>query len=108
MLFGLLPLLGYIYPILFYGEKQAIIPWCGARRHGKTKVKPCGITYYNPDLFLAMYCLNMIYLCTSVIIVISVIVYTFIKAVKYEKLKAGKGKMNRKEYINFCKEVFLI
>ncbi|KMZ96437.1 hypothetical protein PVNG_06145, partial [Plasmodium vivax North Korean] len=36
------------------------------------------------------------------------ILYIFIKVVKYEKLKAGKGKMNRKEYICFCKEVFNI
>ncbi|KMZ94902.1 hypothetical protein PVMG_05513 [Plasmodium vivax Mauritania I] len=36
------------------------------------------------------------------------IFYIFIKVVKYEKLKAGKGKMNRKEYICFCKKVFNI
>ncbi|KMZ83205.1 hypothetical protein PVBG_06320 [Plasmodium vivax Brazil I] len=106
ILFALLPFLGFIYPILFYGEKEALIPWCGASNHGGNNVKDCGIKYYNPDLFLGMYCLNMIYLCTSIITVISVILYIFIKAVKYEKLKAGKGNMNRKEFINFCKEVF--
>ncbi|KMZ87901.1 hypothetical protein PVBG_06236 [Plasmodium vivax Brazil I] len=39
-------------------------------------------------------------------IFILIILYIFIKVVKYEKLKAGKGKMNRKEYICFCKEIF--
>ncbi|CAG9483071.1 unnamed protein product [Plasmodium vivax] len=39
-------------------------------------------------------------------IFILTILYSFIKVVKYEKLKAGKGKMNRKEYICFCKDIF--
>ncbi|KMZ76639.1 hypothetical protein PVIIG_06278, partial [Plasmodium vivax India VII] len=41
-------------------------------------------------------------------IFILIILYIFIKVVKYEKLKAGKGKMNGKEYICFCKEIFNI
>ncbi|CAI7717591.1 hypothetical protein PVPAM_010010000 [Plasmodium vivax] len=35
-----------------------------------------------------------------------VIIYTLVKVVKYERLKAGKGKMNRNEYFKYCKEVF--
>ncbi|KMZ83400.1 hypothetical protein PVBG_06042 [Plasmodium vivax Brazil I] len=105
ILLALLPFLGFIYPILFYGEKNALIPWCGARNHGQSDVKSCGIKYYNPDLFGGLCCLNMIYSFISVMAVVSVVVYTFIKLVKYERLKVGKGKMNRKEYINFCKEI---
>ncbi|EDL42593.1 variable surface protein Vir10, truncated, putative, partial [Plasmodium vivax] len=50
------------------------------------------------DAFFGIYC--SIFLLT--------IIYIFIKIVKYEKLKAGKGQMNRKEYICFCKKVFNI
>ncbi|VVA00102.1 Plasmodium exported protein, unknown function [Plasmodium vivax] len=41
----------------------------------------------------------------STIFILSIL-YSFIKVVKYEKLKEGKGKMNRKEYICFCKDIF--
>ncbi|KMZ77091.1 hypothetical protein PVIIG_06328 [Plasmodium vivax India VII] len=50
--------------------------------------------------------LNTLVFSLLSILVISGIIYVLIKIVKYERLKKGKGKMNRKEYINFCKEVF--
>ncbi|SCO73372.1 Plasmodium exported protein, unknown function [Plasmodium vivax] len=48
----------------------------------------------------------------SIIIIIAsftlvlVIIYILIKIIKYEKLKAGKGKMSAKEYCRFCNEIF--
>ncbi|KMZ87861.1 hypothetical protein PVBG_05798 [Plasmodium vivax Brazil I] len=35
-----------------------------------------------------------------------VIIYISIKLLQYESLKAGRGKMNIKEYFKYCKEVF--
>ncbi|KMZ77103.1 hypothetical protein PVIIG_06288 [Plasmodium vivax India VII] len=37
--------------------------------------------------------------------VITVTIFTFIKVIKYQRLKAGKGKMNLKEYCQFCKDL---
>ncbi|VVA00148.1 Plasmodium exported protein, unknown function [Plasmodium vivax] len=86
----LFSLLGLIVPILVY-EKVEI---------SKDIIKG-EISKLIPDLnygFFIIYC---------TIFILSIL-YIFTKAVKYEKLKAGKGKMNRKEYICFCKKVFNI
>ncbi|SCO70727.1 Plasmodium exported protein, unknown function [Plasmodium vivax] len=40
-------------------------------------------------------------------IILSVIFYIIIKFIKYEKLKAGKGKMGPKEYYYFCKDLYM-
>ncbi|CAI7724194.1 Plasmodium exported protein, unknown function [Plasmodium vivax] len=85
---SLFSLIGLIVPILVYGKVQVL---------------PSGtssdIQNLIPDLNYAFF----IPYCT---IFILTILYIFIKVVKYEKLKAGRGKMNRKEYICFCKEIF--
>ncbi|KMZ89803.1 hypothetical protein PVMG_06191 [Plasmodium vivax Mauritania I] len=86
----LFSLLGLIVPILVYGGVEI----------SKEIIKG-EIPKLIPDINYAFF---FIY-CT---IFILSILYIFIKVVKYEKLKAGKGKMNRKEYICFCKEVFNI
>ncbi|CAI7721686.1 Protein of unknown function, putative [Plasmodium vivax] len=44
-------------------------------------------------------------LIISCFIVLSVIIYIIIKFIKYEKLKAGKGKMSVMEYCHFCSEI---
>ncbi|VVA00211.1 Plasmodium exported protein, unknown function [Plasmodium vivax] len=87
---SLFSLLGLIVPILVYGGVEI----------SKDILKD-EIPKLIPDINYAFF---FIY-CT---IFILSILYIFIKVVKYEKLKAGKGKMNRKEYICFCKEVFNI
>ncbi|KMZ96386.1 hypothetical protein PVNG_06342 [Plasmodium vivax North Korean] len=86
----LFSLLGLIVPILVYEKVE--IP---------KLIKNGEISKLIPDLnygFFIIYC---------TIFILSIL-YIFTKAVKYEKLKAGKGKMNRKEYICFCKKVFNI
>ncbi|KMZ82176.1 hypothetical protein PVIIG_03430 [Plasmodium vivax India VII] len=85
---SLFSLIGLIVPILVYGK---VVISQGTL----TGV----IQYLIPDLNYAFF----IPYCT---IFILTILYIFIKVVKYEKLKAGRGKMNRKEYICFCKEIF--
>ncbi|KMZ96430.1 hypothetical protein PVNG_06138 [Plasmodium vivax North Korean] len=55
-------------------------------------------------LFLNITCVNIIILTIFYIIFISVFMYGLIKIIKYERIKANKGKMSLKEYCNFCKE----
>ncbi|SCA83515.1 Protein of unknown function, putative [Plasmodium vivax] len=88
--FTLFSLLGLIVPILVWAEVK-VLP---------DSLK-CVIHKLIPDINYAFFTIY----CT---IFILTILYIFIKIVKYEKLKAGKGKMNRKEYICFCKEIFNI
>ncbi|KMZ82836.1 hypothetical protein PVIIG_03651 [Plasmodium vivax India VII] len=91
ILFALLPFSGLLFPIL-----------CGAD-DGKDAIIPL-TTGPSGD---AIYYLNWIISYGLLIIVISVIIYAFIKVIKYEGLKAGKGKMDRKAYYNICKDVFM-
>ncbi|KMZ83305.1 hypothetical protein PVBG_06152 [Plasmodium vivax Brazil I] len=114
--FALLPLLGIIFPILFEGKfGERLIPWTRhkcptyptSRKDGNCGLCPKG--YYHlftgKYSFSISYCFNAIISCILIFMVITVIFYTLIKVIKYEALKAGKGKMNRKEYITFCKEL---
>ncbi|KMZ89333.1 hypothetical protein PVBG_03683 [Plasmodium vivax Brazil I] len=39
-------------------------------------------------------------------IILSVIFYIIIKFIKYEKMKAGKGKLSALEYCRFCNDIF--
>ncbi|KMZ89604.1 hypothetical protein PVMG_05937 [Plasmodium vivax Mauritania I] len=87
--FSLFSLLGLIVSILAWAEVK-VLP-------SSLEVLRTIIPYLN-ESFFSIYCT----------IFILTIIYIFIKAVKYEKLKMGKGKMNRKEYICFCKEIFEI
>ncbi|KMZ89630.1 hypothetical protein PVMG_06133 [Plasmodium vivax Mauritania I] len=52
--------------------------------------------------------LNSVILWLSIFVVLSLVIYIFLKVIKYEKLRRGKGKMNVKEYYRFCKDVFYI
>ncbi|SCA81860.1 Plasmodium exported protein, unknown function [Plasmodium vivax] len=112
LLTALVPLLGLIYPSLLIGEtaKDRIFRWCGwsGTGHNTTNL-PCskgGLYHYSPDIIYGLYDLNAVLFHLINIISFSFIIYTFLKVVKYEKMKAGKGKMNKKEYIDFCKDVF--
>ncbi|CAG9474526.1 unnamed protein product [Plasmodium vivax] len=87
----LFSLLGLIVPILVWAKVTVYLP-----KNLKDSLKEL-----IPDLNYAFF----IPYCS---IFILTILYIFFKVVKYEKLKAGKGKMNRKEYICFCKEIFNI
>ncbi|KMZ76884.1 hypothetical protein PVIIG_05925 [Plasmodium vivax India VII] len=90
ILYTLFSLLGLIVPILVYGKTKVFSL--------STKSE---IQKIIPDInytFFIIYC---------TIFILSIF-YVFIKVVKYEKLKEGKGKMNRNEYICLCKEIFNI
>ncbi|SCA82198.1 Protein of unknown function, putative, partial [Plasmodium vivax] len=108
ILFALIPAIGIIYPIVFGIDKNntGIAGICEDSSHirGSPKEhKPnTGVSckyswiYNNADLIKRFGNISYTFLFTSCIIVLSIISYIFIKFRKYEKLKAGKCKMNIK------------
>ncbi|KMZ82465.1 hypothetical protein PVIIG_06228 [Plasmodium vivax India VII] len=107
ILFALSPLLGLIFPILFGGDEndKPIINWC-KKSHN---VQTCDLNpavHATKEVGEAVKYMNYVIFYLLLTIVIFVITYAFIKLIKYEKLKAGKGKMKAKEYYRFCKEFF--
>ncbi|EDL42647.1 variable surface protein Vir10/35, truncated, putative, partial [Plasmodium vivax] len=120
-LFALLPTIGLIFPILFGigGEYEGILGLCkgdhfdGADSNKKHKsgdddIGKCfrKLLYDNKELIDIMKYINMLFSFILVTTVLLVFVYILSKVIKYERIKSGKGKMNRKEYIKYCKEVF--
>lgn len=112
ILFVLSPMLGIIFPILFTGPKgEQLISHCWAKNHpGYIKKNggqvDCTATYkISHDILEPIYFFNCVLFYILLIIVFITILYTFKKIIKYEKLKAGKGKMCAKEYVSFCKDV---
>ncbi|KMZ85856.1 hypothetical protein PVBG_03321 [Plasmodium vivax Brazil I] len=101
LLFGLFPLLGLIFPVLFGTFKLAdgILPWCGKQegthRHNGAN-SDCELKYYDPQLIRDILEYNSLIFSIISSIIIFVFIYAFIKVIKYERLRARKGKMNRK------------
>ncbi|GAW84566.1 variable surface protein [Plasmodium gonderi] len=105
----LLPLLGIILPLLdmIYSSTKHILPcpttgsctgsdqWKGGY---KSILSVSGIPVEVSYIYIAFF-LTLSY------IILALIIYIMVKIVKYEKLKAEKGKMYFKEYCDFCKEV---
>ncbi|EDL42583.1 variable surface protein Vir11, putative [Plasmodium vivax] len=92
-IFALIPALGFIFRILF-----------GINRDMPGVLGICPEAHYNSVKNFEY--ANMIFSIIMVSIVILFFIYILIKVIKYEKIKAGKGKMNRRENIDFCKKVF--
>ncbi|KMZ85551.1 hypothetical protein PVBG_06311 [Plasmodium vivax Brazil I] len=116
ILFSFLPVLGFIFPILFWSEKagEALINFCTTERHEQaTPGTPHGDSCkYTPllipeEAFVAFDYLNLVFFSILAIIYAAIIIYVFFKAMKYERLKAGKGKMSVKEHYSFCKNIFI-
>ncbi|SCA83629.1 Protein of unknown function, putative, partial [Plasmodium vivax] len=108
ILFAFSPLLGLIFPILFAGDdkNKPIINLCQGS-HGESETCPLYPSVHaTKDVGEAVMYMNYVIFYLLLAIVIFVIIYAFIKLIKYEKLKAGKGKMKAKEYYHFCKEFF--
>ncbi|KMZ82389.1 hypothetical protein PVIIG_05560 [Plasmodium vivax India VII] len=108
-IFALLPLLGIIIPILFGGEKPqdriVRLTYGSCRNKGSDGNCTKGFIHCTKDQIRAIGYLNFIFFLALAIIVLLSVIYIFVKIIKYERLKAGKGKMSGKEYINFCKNV---
>ncbi|SCA83509.1 Protein of unknown function, putative, partial [Plasmodium vivax] len=65
------------------------------------KELPINMTVWNIITYL-----NSVILWLSIFFVLSLVIYIFLKVIKYERLRRGKGKMSVKEYYRFCKDVF--
>ncbi|VVA00257.1 Plasmodium exported protein, unknown function [Plasmodium vivax] len=122
-LFALIPAFGLIFPILFGigGQNPGVLGLCtdghfkdvnSNKVHKSTDddndIGKCfrKLLYDNKDTIDTIKYINMAFSFIVVTIVLLIFIYIFAKVIKYERIKFGKGKMNRKEYIRFCKEVF--
>ncbi|KMZ96111.1 hypothetical protein PVNG_05879 [Plasmodium vivax North Korean] len=112
ILFALLPAIGLIYPIIFGVSNKArgIIDYCLHQKHGKgdlshSSCSKVGLYGYETIIDQVSYA-PLIFSFIMITISILFIIYILIKVIKYEKIKAGKGKMNIKEYCRFCKDIF--
>ncbi|KNA01623.1 hypothetical protein PVNG_05783 [Plasmodium vivax North Korean] len=111
ILFALLPCLGLILLILF-GSKdigRGILKVCSGtdETHVGDSATCDGIhNFITQDTLNYIQYTNFVFSLLMVIIVILFFTYILLKVIKYEKLEEGKGKMNKKQYINYCKEVF--
>ncbi|KMZ76562.1 hypothetical protein PVIIG_06339 [Plasmodium vivax India VII] len=71
-------------------------------------LEECGVKclyFITKELKPLFYVVYSILLCILPITIFLVLSYITIKIIKYERLKAGKGKMNLKEYCSFCKDL---
>ncbi|CAI7719887.1 Protein of unknown function, putative [Plasmodium vivax] len=91
-------LLGLIIPILYsFGMFHIYTYLCDEIPNDKHKL--CKLFYENIAY------VNSIILSIFYIIFILVFIYGVIKIIKYERIKAIKGKMGLKEYCKFCKGI---
>ncbi|KMZ92311.1 hypothetical protein PVMG_03666 [Plasmodium vivax Mauritania I] len=112
ILFSLIPIVGLIFPVLFSGKdekNEASLFFCAHKDHEKAN-QGCKATQLSTitweHLDVANYFNRIIFFFLLPTIYLSMIIYGFIKVVKYERLKLGKDKMNFKEYFHFCKDLF--
>ncbi|KMZ87884.1 hypothetical protein PVBG_06111, partial [Plasmodium vivax Brazil I] len=110
--FSLIPALGFIFPILFGVQDigRGILSYCLSENHKEhTNHGNCTSTYkwheHKTTIEIIGY-FSYIFFSFFGVIVSLAFIYIFIKVIKYERLKAGKGKMNIKEYCRFCKDIF--
>ncbi|CAI7721802.1 Plasmodium exported protein, unknown function [Plasmodium vivax] len=94
-----------ILNILFTSE-YALIRSCGST-HENTECNGNVFFHTKKEIYHSFEIPNFILFLLLSIIHISVVIYTFMKLVKYKRLKMGREKMNTKDYINFCKEVLI-
>ncbi|CAI7724123.1 Plasmodium exported protein, unknown function [Plasmodium vivax] len=118
--FSLLPLFGLIFYVVF-GENGPFAKYCfnscqskhGLTDHQDKSIEEIhsrkGVSLFpmSSTIFYAINILHSLFFIVLSISVITVTIFTFIKVVKYERLKAGKGKMNLKEYCRFCKDLII-
>ncbi|KMZ79359.1 hypothetical protein PVIIG_05990 [Plasmodium vivax India VII] len=115
VLFGLVPLIGFIIPLL-KNENFEIIQGCfqgcnikGHLEDGGAQPFPHKPQYkmlsISKSTWKTICIVDIVFLYVSLVIVSCVILYIIIKVVKYNKLKAGRDKMSLKEYYHFTKSL---
>ncbi|SCA82168.1 Protein of unknown function, putative, partial [Plasmodium vivax] len=111
ILFAISPIFGLIFPIIF-NKNGPFSDYCGR----DCTYSADGHSHYPAENFKDLLSstewniivsLHALISFTIFIIVLTVIIYTLVKVVKYERLKAEKGKIKGKEYYRFCKNVFI-
>ncbi|KMZ96396.1 Protein of unknown function, putative [Plasmodium vivax] len=115
ILFSLLPIVGLIFPILFCNKDEEpgkLAFYCAHEKHDQGKYNGCKATQLPKSIFPHINVINYLNLIIFYFIIpmiyLSVIIYGFIKVVKYERLKSGKDKMSFNEYCHFCKDLFYL
>ncbi|KMZ95152.1 hypothetical protein PVMG_06090 [Plasmodium vivax Mauritania I] len=105
--FSLLPLFGLILYILYGGADigAGIIKFCSHANHTNKNCTKFIINDNNKWKLEYSEYINIAFTCIMIIIVFVVNIYILIKVIKYERIKAIKGKMSLKEYCNFCKDL---
>ncbi|VUZ99461.1 Plasmodium exported protein, unknown function [Plasmodium vivax] len=116
IIFSLVPVLGLIIPLLF-NEKYQIIKRCFSdcdkedhltgSQGSKTHNKGNPLALISKNTWSIITTVNDIFLYLSFITVLFMVIYILIKVIKYERLKAGKGKIKGKDYYRFCKNIFI-
>ncbi|SCA81737.1 Plasmodium exported protein, unknown function, partial [Plasmodium vivax] len=109
---SIIPALGFIFPILF-GDKDlggGILDYC--LENHTTEPNKCTCTSYykwydHKTTIQIIGYFSYLFFSTFGVIVSLVFIYILIKVVKYERLKAGKGKIKGKDYYRFCKSLFI-
>ncbi|KNA02254.1 hypothetical protein PVNG_04485 [Plasmodium vivax North Korean] len=108
ILFVMSPIIGVIFPILF-SKNGPLYHYCpndcggsdGEHNH-ENVVGPCRRTPLDSTQWDIISSFHSLIFFSLLIIVLTVIIYTLVKVVKYERLKAGKGKIKGKAYYRFC------
>ncbi|SCA82080.1 Plasmodium exported protein, unknown function, partial [Plasmodium vivax] len=112
ILFAISPIFGIIFPALFF-ENGPFSNWCASDCSSTAAGDNHGTggsfhkTQFTKAQWDFFFYFNMLFFITLCIIILTVIIYTLLKVVKYESLKAGKWKNKGKNYYRFCKNIFI-
>ncbi|KNA01743.1 hypothetical protein PVNG_06330, partial [Plasmodium vivax North Korean] len=112
ILCSLIPIVGLTFPALFYGydEENKVSSFFCAHPIHESQNRDCTLTRLSKEtlehLDVANHFNRIIFYFILPTIYFSMIIYGFIKVVKYERIKSGKGKMSFKEYCRFSKDLF--
>ncbi|KMZ77145.1 hypothetical protein PVIIG_06182 [Plasmodium vivax India VII] len=113
LLFSLFPITGILFPILFgsidKNDKTAIISFC-THSDSEQSTNDCSSTMITRETAKLLEGIiptikNIFYYVLPTIVILFTI-YTFVKVLKYERLRSGKDKMSIKEYCSLCKDIF--
>ncbi|SCA83581.1 Protein of unknown function, putative, partial [Plasmodium vivax] len=112
ILFGLIPVLGLIIPLLrnqYFSILKGCFSNCQLAAHlndqSSDEPKPhkedFPVLSISESTWNTICIVDSVFSCLSTVIVSCAVLYIFIKVIKYKKLKAGRDKMSLKEYIMF-------
>ncbi|VUZ99459.1 Plasmodium exported protein, unknown function [Plasmodium vivax] len=117
IILSLVPVLGFIIPLVHYGYFE-IMEKCfnNCKKGAHKKVDEDDYAHdddtypkasIDKETWRIIEIVNAIFLYVTTFIVLSGLIYIFIKFIKYQRLKACRSKMSIKEYCKFCKSLFI-